>query len=171
MNEEAVQVLKEAMESPDWWTNRARLTAREIVRRLEERGYTVAPEALVRSVPRAAAEWEGNASSVATAPAREPASEHTAENGALAVASDTQHPSAKGTAPSADGANGSAPDGMSDQAMLAALMADLESSVAAARGAREAANGSGAPDQDIAPDGKQPIDGDSPLADEQRESA
>jgi hypothetical protein len=51
MNEEAVQVLKEAMEAPAWWTNRGRLTAREVMRRLEELGYTVARSADVRSEP------------------------------------------------------------------------------------------------------------------------
>ena len=51
MNEEAVQVLKEAMEAPEWWTNRGRLSAREVVRRLEELGYTVARSADVRAEP------------------------------------------------------------------------------------------------------------------------
>ena len=56
MNDEAVQVLKEAMEPPSWWTNSARPTAREVARRLEELGYTVARASEVKASPRVAAE-------------------------------------------------------------------------------------------------------------------
>ena len=58
MNDEAVQVLKEAMEPPSWWTNSARPTAREVARRLEELGYTVARASEVKATPRVAAEWD-----------------------------------------------------------------------------------------------------------------
>jgi hypothetical protein len=43
MNEHAVEALREAMEAPSWWTNRARLSAREVLERLEAQGYRVAP--------------------------------------------------------------------------------------------------------------------------------
>lgn len=43
MNDQAVEALRDAMEPPTWWTNRARLSPREILDRLEEHGYTVAP--------------------------------------------------------------------------------------------------------------------------------
>jgi hypothetical protein len=43
MNEHAVEALREAMEAPSWWTNRARLSAREVLERLEAQGYQVAP--------------------------------------------------------------------------------------------------------------------------------
>ena len=51
MNEQALDALREAMEAPTWWTNRARLSPREIVDRLEEQGYTVAPLAATSSRP------------------------------------------------------------------------------------------------------------------------
>ena len=98
MNEEAVQVLKEAMEAPAWWTNRGRLSAREVVRRLEELGYTVARSADVRAEPPQAARFGG----------------------------------------------------------LAGLMADLESNIAAVRRSERS---------------EAPADSESPLSDEQRQSA
>ena len=49
MNEDAVQALKEAMEPPSWWPNRARLKPREVLGRLEELGYTVAPRSEARA--------------------------------------------------------------------------------------------------------------------------
>jgi hypothetical protein len=121
-NDEAVQVLKDAMESPTWWTNRAQLTAREVVRRLEENGYTVARAADVR---------------VSAAPQAMPA-----------PAAD-QRPANAEAAPQSES---EAVAREQDQARIASLMAEVESSMNAARGAREAQS-------------------ETPLTDEQRESA
>jgi hypothetical protein len=121
-NDEAVQVLKDAMESPSWWTNRAQLTAREVVRRLEESGYTVARAADVR-VSAAPQPMPGPAADPRAASA-EPSPEVEAEAVARAQ----------------------------DQARIASLMAEVESSMNAVRGARGAQS-------------------ESPLTDEQRESA
>jgi hypothetical protein len=121
-NDDAVQVLKDAMESPTWWTNRAQLTAREVVRRLEENGYTVARAVDVR-VSAAPQAMPGPAADQRLASA-EAAPESEAEVAARAQ----------------------------DQARIASLMAEVESSMNAVRGAREAQS-------------------ESPLTDEQRESA
>lgn len=43
MNEQAVEALREAMEPPTWWTNRARLSPREVLERLEAQGYRLVP--------------------------------------------------------------------------------------------------------------------------------
>jgi hypothetical protein len=123
-NDEAVQVLKEAMESPSWWTNRAQLSAREVVRRLEEQGFTVARTSDVR---------------VSLTSAAGPASATTESRGVSAVQQ----------APESDEA---AEARAQDQARIASLMAEVESSMNAVRGAREAQS-------------------ESPLTDEQRESA
>ncbi len=48
MNEDAVRALKEAMEPPSWWPNRARLKPREVLGRLEELGYTIGPRSEAR---------------------------------------------------------------------------------------------------------------------------
>ena len=120
-NDEAVQVLKDAMESPTWWTNRAQLTAREVVRRLEENGYTVARAVDVR---------------VSAAPQAMPA-----------PAAD-QRPASAEAAPESEAEVARA----QDQARIASLMAEVESSMNAVRGARDAQS-------------------ESPLTDEQRESA
>lgn len=121
-NEEAVQVLKDAMASPSWWTNRAQLTAREVVRRLEENGYTVARTADVR-ISAAPASQAG-----AVTDPRSLSAEPTPESD-VEVAARAQ-----------------------DQARIASLMAEVESSMNAVRGTREAQS-------------------ESPLTDEQRESA
>jgi hypothetical protein len=125
-NEEAVQVLKEAMESPSWWTNRAGLTAREVVRRLEELGYTVARSSDVRVSPAAI-------QSTPAAVSGEPAT----------IAAMAAH------APESDEVEAGRAQ---DQARIASLMAEVESSINAAREAREGPT-------------------ESPLPQEQRESA
>jgi hypothetical protein len=122
-NDEAVQVLKEAMESPSWWTNRAQLSAREVVRRLEEQGFTVARTSEVRAgvtpvASQANAAVQSRVNAVQQAPEPDEAAEARAQ----------------------------------DQAHIASLMAEVESSMNAVRGAREAQS-------------------ESPLTDEQRESA
>jgi hypothetical protein len=127
-NEEAVQVLKEAMESPSWWTNRAGLTAREVVRRLEELGYTVARSSDVRVPVTAAVTPITGAAGPGAVAAGAAGAAHAPAESDEAVAARAQ-----------------------DQARIATLMAEVESSISAAREARE---GTG-----------------SPLADEQRESA
>lgn len=125
-NDEAVQVLKEAMESPAWWTNRAQPTAREVVRRLEEQGYTVARTSDVRvgvtAGPQPVAQPGVGASRGASIPERVDESDEIALGRAQ------------------------------DQARIASLMAEVESSMNAVRGARETQS-------------------ESPLTDEQRESA
>ena len=123
-NEEAVQVLKEAMESPSWWTNRAGLTAREVVRRLEELGYTVARASDVRATPIAPT---ASPAPVAGEPANSAVASQAEPDEAVAARAQ-------------------------DQARIASLMAEVESSINAAREARQGRT-------------------ESPLPDEQRESA
>ena len=43
MKDDAVEILKEAMAPPEWWSNSARLTPSAIVDHLAERGYVIAP--------------------------------------------------------------------------------------------------------------------------------
>jgi hypothetical protein len=161
MNEDAVQALKTALEPPDWWTNRARPTVREIVRRLQEQGYTVARESEVRTGPRVAQDWEGPVSSLA--PDAEPASFGIARAGSTpvgtaATATATPSPSLETDAAASQSA--------ADQQMLAALMADLESSMGAVREARAVESGDSA-------DGStgSSFDEDAPLSNDQRQSA
>jgi hypothetical protein len=121
-NDEAVQVLKDAMESPSWWTNRAQLTAREVVRRLEENGYTVARAADVRT-------------SATAKPMPGPAVDQRFVSPELSPELEAE-----------------AVARSQDQAAIASLMAEVESSMNAVRETREAQS-------------------ESPLTDEQRESA
>lgn len=51
MNDQAVEALREAMEPPTWWTNRARLSAREVLERLQARGYQLTPVAAAGGAP------------------------------------------------------------------------------------------------------------------------
>jgi hypothetical protein len=114
------------MESPAWWTNRAQLTAREVVRRLEEQGYTVARTSDVRAGVTPSAQPGAQAAVAASRGATLP--QPVAESDEIALAR------------------------AQDQARIASLMAEVESSMNAVRGAREAQS-------------------ESPLTDEQRESA
>jgi hypothetical protein len=59
MNKHAVEALREAMEAPSWWTNRARLSAREVLERLEAQGYRLASITGSTALESVAAEPDG----------------------------------------------------------------------------------------------------------------
>jgi hypothetical protein len=124
MNDQAVEALREAMEAPSWWTNRAHLSAREVLERLEDQGFTVTRTAAGTTngalpVAESAAPpklWEPEAAAAPAAPLWSP--------GDASAASAT----ADAPAESAGGAQTPARRGL-----LGGLMADLESRVTAAR--------------------------------------
>ena len=117
MNDEAVRILKDAMEPPSWWTNGARLSAREVAARLEEHGY-----ALVRRSD-AAAE---SSAAPATTPALDApvAVDASAAPAAPGVPLATAAPEPATDQPSPERA---------DKDPLASLMASLEAAVAGVR--------------------------------------
>ena len=132
MNDQAVEALRDAMEPPTWWTNRARLSPREILDRLEEHGYTVAPvnqiadassqtSAALNEEPVSETLWPEMAARAEQLAAWEARSDERLE--AATVPVDI-------AAPEPGPSESDRPGG------LAGLMADLESKVAAVRHVR-----------------------------------
>ena len=156
MNDQAVEALRDAMEPPTWWTNRARLSPREILDRLEEQGYTVAPvnqtvEASSRTSASAIEQpvsetlWPEMAARAEQLAAWEARSDERLEAATFPVDIEPPAPGPSAvpelrevaTAESAEVVtDGSAPAETQRPGGLAGLMADLESKVAAVRHVR-----------------------------------
>ena len=124
MNEESVRILKDAMEPPSWWTNGARLSAREVAARLEEHGYTIVRQADATAIESTAAP---------AAPVATPAS----ISPAAPVAAATAEPATGEASPSERAA--------SDP--LASLMANLEAAVEGVRQSHRADSEKSADDE------------------------
>jgi hypothetical protein len=156
MNDQAVEALRDAMEPPTWWTNRARLSPREILDRLEEHGYTVAPvnqiadassqtSAAVNEQPVSETLWPEMAARAEQLAAWEARSDEGLEATAVAVAIEPPPapeplevaPAQSAQAVTAESATAEpVPTESHRPAGLAGLMADLESKVAAVRHVR-----------------------------------
>jgi len=151
MNDQAVEALRDAMEPPTWWTNRARLSPREILDRLEEHGYTVAPvnqiadassqtSAAVNEQPVSETLWPEMAARAEQLAAWEARSDEGLEATPVAVAIEppsAPEPLAVAPAESAQAVTAESATAESHRpGGLAGLMADLESKVAAVRHVR-----------------------------------
>jgi hypothetical protein len=148
MNDQAVEALRDAMEPPTWWTNRARLSPREILDRLEEHGYTVAPvnqiadispgtPSAVNEQPVSETLWPEMAARAEQLAAWEARSDERLEAATFPVdveppALPQPHEMATAESPEPVAAE-SAPAESQRPGGLAGLMADLESKVAAVR--------------------------------------